>query len=333
MDFFERLLPGMFTALEFHCMRFWKHWLVVLGVIVIGLGVMIFLLRAPMNFSSTTLVIDTGDSAAKVAQELAAARVITSPLSLRLVLRISGGDNKLHEGVYLFNSPENVFSIARRLVSADYGLPSARITFPEGVTTRDIAAQVALAFPAIEAEAFEALAKPQEGYLFPDTYVFPASATAASIIATMRANFDTRTASLKDEVVASGHSLADIVTMASLVEKEARTDENRRLVAGVLWNRLAKGMRLQVDVVFGYIFGRDTYSPSPRDLTVDSPYNTYTHAGLPPGPINNPGLEALEAAVNPTKTSYLYYLTGKDNLMHYATTYAAHQANLAKYLK
>ena len=120
--------------------------------------------------------------------------------------------------------------------------------------------------------------------------------------------------------------------MASLVEKEARTDANRRIVAGVLWNRLALGMPLQVDAVFGYIFDRDTYSPSFEDLKVDSPYNTYTHKGLPPGPISNPGLESIYAALYPTKTNYLYYLTGRDTLMHYAKTYAEHQANRRKYL-
>ena len=133
-------------------------------------------------------------------------------------------------------------------------------------------------------------------------------------------------------IQASGHSLSDIVIMASLVEKEARTDVNRRIVAGVLWNRLALGMPLQVDAVFGYIFDRDTYSPSFEDLKVDSPYNTYTHKGLPPGPISNPGLESIYAALYPTKTNYLYYLTGKDTLMHYARTYAEHVANQTKYL-
>ena len=92
-------------------------------------------------------------------------------------------------------------------------------------------------------------------------------------------------------------------------------------------------MSLQVDAVFGYIFNRETYSPSYEDLKVDSPYNTYTHTGLPPGPINNPGLDSLKAAITPIKTNYLYYLTDKNGVMHYATTYAEHQSNQRKYLK
>ena len=105
------------------------------------------------------------------------------------------------------------------------------------------------------------------------------------------------------------------------------------MVAGILWHRIALGMPLQVDAVFGYIFDKQTFSPSLADLKVDSPYNTYTHRGLPPGPISNPGLESLLAAATPTKTSYLYYLTGSDGAMHYAKTLAQHKANRVKYLQ
>ncbi|MEK7515582.1 MAG: endolytic transglycosylase MltG, partial [Patescibacteria group bacterium] len=158
-------------------------------------------------------------------------------------------------------------------------------------------------------------------------------AIAESVVEAMRANFDVKITQLSAGIKASGRSIRDIVIMASLVEKEARTDANRRIVAGILWNRLKLGIPLQVDAVFGYIFNRDTYSPSFEDLKVDSPYNTYIHTGLPPGPISNPGLESLQAAISPAKTNYLYYLTGSDNLMHYATTYAEHVANQTKYLR
>jgi UPF0755 protein len=208
-----------------------------------------------------------------------------------------------------------------------------RITFIEGVTVREMAVQVTGALPKISAKDFLSAGQPYEGYLFPDTYFFPSSADAASIVAMMRANFDTKIASLSAGITASGHSLSDVVIMASLVEKEARTSVNRRIVAGILWNRLQLGMPLQVDAVFGYIYGRDTYSPSLTDLKVVSPYNTYTHTGLPPRPINNPGLDSLDSTIHPTKTDYLYYLTDKNGVMHYATTYAGHQANQRKYLK
>jgi len=221
----------------------------------------------------------------------------------------------------------------RSLVVSDFVFSSVRVTYPEGTTIREMADKTEATFPRIRDADFIRIASSSEGYLFPDTYFFPALVTATSVVATMRANFDTKTAPLRNEIAASGHSLSDVIIMASLLEKEVRTSENRRIVAGILWKRLALGMPLQVDAVFGYINGRDTYAPSLSDLKIESPYNLYLHKGLPPGPINNPGLDALDAAANPTKTTYLYYLTGNDNLMHYATTYAAHQANRKKYLK
>jgi UPF0755 protein len=102
-------------------------------------------------------------------------------------------------------------------------------------------------------------------------------------------------------------------------------------VSGILWNRIALKMPLQVDAVFGYIFNRATYSPSSTDLKVDSPYNVYRHTGLPPGPIDNPGLDSLDAAAHPAETDYLYYMSDANGVLHFAKTFADHQANLRKY--
>jgi len=287
----------------------------------------------PPGFPTGSIVIVArGASAPEVAAELAGANVIKHPGLLRLILRVSGASLHVQEGPYLFTAPENLFVVAYRLATGDYGLPPVRLTFPEGETARDVAARVSEAFSTIPESDFLQAAQPYEGYLFPDTYFFLPSASVNSIVQTMRTNFNTKTAPLSDDIQASGHSLSDIITLASLVEREARTVANKRVVAGILWNRLERGMPLQVDAVFGYIYGRDTYSPSFADLKVDSLYNTYTHTGLPPGPIANPGLESIDAALHPTKTDYLYYITGKDSLMHYAKTYAEHQANQRKYL-
>jgi len=291
------------------------------------------LFSAPSDFSPSTLVrIEEGMSTPEIANVLAQDHIIKHSLIFRVLLRVSGESNALQKGIYKFEKPQNIFVIAYRLINADYGLPPVRLTFIEGVTIREMAQQIATALPFIRAEEFLAGAKTEEGYLFPDTYFFQPGATSKSIIDTLRANFDKKITSISKNMTASGRSLSDVVTMASLVEKEARTDVDRRMIAGILWNRIDRGMPLQVDAVFGYIFNTATYSPSPKDLQVSSPYNTYTHTGLPPGPIDNPGLDALEAALNPTKTKYLYYLTGNDDQMHYATTYVAHQSNQKKYL-
>jgi len=279
------------------------------------------------------VVIARGESVADAAQALADAHVVAHASVLRLLLRISGGSGHMQAGAYLFSSPEDALSVTYRLITGSYDLPAVRLTFFEGETVRDLAERVQNAFPdSISAPDIISTAQGDEGYLFPDTYLFSPSADASTIVEAMRNNFDAKTASLTNDIAASGHSLSDVITMASLVEREARTDADKHMVAGILWNRIARGMPLQVDAVFGYIKGSDTYSPSLADLKIDSPYNTYLHAGLPPGPIGSPGLASINAVLHPTETKYLYYLTGRDGLMHYATTYVGHQANQRKYL-
>jgi UPF0755 protein len=308
-------------------------WLCSLILAVIFVSGYILLLEPPSNFPSDSIVvINRGASVLEITRQLSDANIIKHPMILRFVLQVFEANSSVKSGSYLFSSPQNVFNIANRLATGAYGLPPVRITFQEGLTVLDMSEKITEALPFVSAQDFIREGKPQEGYLFPDTYLFPPDATAQSIVEAMRKNFDAKITPLTIEIKASGHSISDVVTMASLVEKEARTVENKRIVAGILWNRLKFGMPLQVDAVFGYIFNRDTYSPSFEDLKVDSPYNTYLHKGLPPGPIANPGLESIKAALYPANTKYFYYLTGKDNLMHYAVTYAEHLSNQQKYL-
>ncbi|MFH1178494.1 MAG: endolytic transglycosylase MltG [bacterium] len=290
------------------------------------------LLSPPSNFPSESIIVITkGTTASDIAKELADANIIARPLFLQFIFRVSGTSDRIQAGAYLFEKSQNLLEIAYRLATGAYGLPPVRITFPEGTTVRDMSVQITETFPTLSAKEFISAGKPYEGYLFPDTYLFLFSSDVDSMIKTMRANFNSKIAPLSDDIQKSGQSLSDIVIMSSLIEREARTDVDKHIVAGILWNRLSRDMLLQVDAVFGYIYDRDTYDPSFADLKVESPYNTYLHTGLPPGPICNPGLESIEAALHPTKTDYLYYLTGRDGLMHYAVTYAGHQANQKKY--
>ncbi len=309
-------------------------WAVSLAFALILVGGYKALLAPPSDFpSGSIVVIARGSSAPQVSLQLLDANIVSNSPVLQSILRVWGKSGSVQAGAYRFEKPQNVFTVANRLATGAYGFPPVRITFPEGTTVREMAAQIADSLPEISSSDFLKEAQPYEGYLFPDTYLFPPSASATSVVATMRENFNIKISTLLDDIQGSGHSLGDVVILASLVEKEARTTASRRAVAGILWNRLKLGMPLQVDAVFGYIFNRDTYSPSFEDLKVVSPYNTYLHTGLPPGPIDNPGLDSLDAVVHPTKTDYLYYLTGSDNLMHYATTYAGHLANQRKYLR
>ena len=333
MGFFERFSAAAATALDSHVLRFRDRYIALLCTLVVLFLAYAILFSAPRLTGTTVFVVDEGASAAQVAQALAAAHLVRSPELLRLYWQLLGEGGHLPAGAYRFARGQSFFTVAYRIAHGEYGIPPVRITFIEGDTVRNMAGRVAEALPEIATSTFVSVAGPYEGYLFPDTYLFPPSATAASVVSAMRQEFASQTDPLLPEIAASGHSFTDVIIMASLIEREVRTPEARRMISGILWNRIAKGMPLQVDAVFGYIYGRNTYSPSFEDLNVDSPYNTYLHKGLPPGPIANPGLDSIEAAIHPTKTTFLYYLTGRDGQMHYAATYEGQLANQKKYLR
>lgn len=319
-------------ALSAHLQRFWREYMIgALALAIAALLLFAVVLAPPEGFpTGQIIVIKKGQSTPEIAALLKSERLVAHPFFIQWLGKIPVFSVKA--GAYRFDQPENAIFVAARLISGYSGIPDVRITFREGEDAREMGQEVAEAFPDITASDFLAAAGPYEGYLFPDTYKFSPDATADDIVAALRSNFDDKIAGMSGSISASGHSLADIVTMASIVEKEARTDADKHIVAGILWNRISKGMPLQVDAVFGYINGRGIFAPKLSDLTIDSPYNTYKHKGLPPGPITNPGLYSLEAAAMPTKTDYLYYLTGKDGLMHYATTFTGHTANINKYM-
>ncbi len=180
-----------------------------------------------------------------------------------------------------------------------------------------------------------------EGYLFPDTYRIYATSTVETVVNKMLLNFDKKlTPQMRADIKAQGKTIYEIVTMASIIEKEAPLDYGRqdnhdaRIISGIFWRRLKIGQALQSDATLSYIFDDNEPSHSRQDLEVDSPYNTYRYRGLPPGPICNPGLLAIEAAIYPLASDYNYFLTpqGKDTVI-YAKTYEEHLRNKYKYLK
>ena len=290
----------------------------------------LFFLPAPAFPEGHIITIEDGATLTDVARELHDDGVIRSPFLFKILGRLRGSDMKA--GKYVFAEPVGLLRVEERVADGAFGIEAKRVTFPEGATVREMARILKSAFPDFDSDAFLAEAIPLEGYLYPDTYFFYPDVTPHEVVVRMYADFSDHESDVADAVDAFGRPLRDDLIMASLLEKEARTLADRRMVAGILWNRIQKGMPLQVDAVFGYINDRDTYSPSFAELATDSAYNTYTHAGLPPGPIGNPSEESLLAAVTPAKTDDLYYLTGKDGQMHYAKTFAEHKANRAKYL-
>ena len=223
-----------------------------------------------------------------VAQSLKKQNVITSTFLFNALARISGADKKLKSGRYIFERALPMPAVLWRIARGDYGAKVIKVTIPEGSTNLDISKLVGVD-----------LGEAGQGYLFPDTYYFDQFVTADEIRAKMHANFDAKVST----------STKDIVTLASIVEAEAASTNDRRIVSGILLKRLKIGMPLQVDVAT----------------------STYDYTGLPSAPINNPGLDAIDAALKPTDSPYLYYISDHSGVMHYARTFTEHKANRERF--
>lgn len=281
----------------------------------------------PPQSGPVILVIEKGTHARAIAEQLSAKNLIRSPNVFLGYVKLMSHEGLLRSGNFVFHGP---LSIPAVLAAMKTGVDEKTIFIPEGWTVADIAAHFEeQGF--FSKEEFTAAAQPYEGYLFPDTYRVFEDASPQDIVALMRSNFEKKTASLG--LGTSKYSLSDIVIMASLLEREAPSLGDRKLVAGILWKRLEAGMPLQVDATLTYAVGRGSLSLTSDDLALDSPYNTYRHLGLPVGPIANPGLKSLEAALDPTPSPYWYYLSDREELLYYSTTFEEHREKKFKYLR
>lgn len=294
----------------------------------------LFMIRPPAEFPVGVIVdIEEGSTLDDVAKRLESEQVIRSPLFFKYTVRIFyGGDHRLRAGEYYFLQEASPFYVARMMTAGDYGLVPVSVTIPEGASTFEMAEILDRRLAGFDRVRFIRLASEHEGYLFPDTYFFLPNADEKKIIKQMRGNFDEKIAKLRDDIKRSGRSEEDIVIMASLLEKEARQTQTRRKIAGILWKRLEIDMPLQVDAVFPYIIGKNTFELSLEDLQYDSPYNTYRYPGLPIGPIANPGMDSLHAALNPIDGPYLFYLADNSGVTHYSETFEEHKRKKAIYL-
>ncbi len=295
-----------------------------------------FFISAPIKSFSTGVFafeIQEGVIARHVGKNLKEEKLIRSPVAFNFVIKLIGGENKIKAGKYQFEEKQNLFKVIWRIVEGEEGYEPIRLLVPEGTSVEEIALLVKDKKPDFNHEKFVYLAKNEEGYLFPDTYFLPPGVLPETLIRIMKNNFENKIETLKEDLEKSGQRLADVVIMASILEKEARTTRSRQIIAGILWERLKIGMPLQVDAVFLYINGKSTYDLTMDDLRDESSlYNTYVYRGLPPGPITNPGLDSIWSALNPIKTNYLYYLSDKSGRMYYAETFEEHIVNKQKYM-
>ena len=293
-----------------------------------------FLVSAPSDFPENRLVhVEEGMTLDRIAQTFKESDIIRSEILFKTFVRIFAGDTGALAGDYFFENKQSVAGVARRVSRAIYGLSPVRITIPEGATVADMATLYAETFQDINREDFLAAAAAKEGFLFPDTYLFLPNVTVEQVIAEMEENFAKKIKILEKEEGGFQRPVRDIVIMASLLEKEARRIETKRIISGILWKRIEIGMPLQVDAVFPYIIGKNTFEVTLDDLNVDSPYNTYKYRGLPVGPIANPGMDSLRAAVTPIETEYLFYLSDRSGNMYYSPDFEGHVRNKNRYLK
>lgn len=307
-------------------------------------------LRTPYYGAVTSEVfvdIPRGASSAAIATMLTDAGILRHRLPFILHLRLTGAGRRLQAGEYRFNSPASPIEIADKLIRGEVFFFS--VTIPEGMTARETIAWIARNGLGDLGEMESALrrtdwireldseARDLEGYLFPETYRFSRHATSEDILRAMVERSREVLGKLVAELpLTPGWSVSSIVTLASMVEKETNLETERSLVASVLTNRLEKGMPLACDPTVIYalkLAGKYNGNLRKGDLALDSPYNTYIHPGLPPGPIANPGVESLRAALAPPRTDYLFFVSRNDGSHEFSRDFESHSRAVAKYQK
>jgi UPF0755 protein len=317
----------------------------------------IFLENFRAGTESQNFVIQPGEGVNQVSAKLYQAKLINSKFNFELYLWLLRRGNKIQAGEYQLKSNLSLRGLVNMLTYG-WGSNERRITLVEGWNNQQIGDYLIknlFTYRGIGATAVNYLddwqkavqkdydydflaSKPEsvdvEGYLFPDTYDFYTDAEPQAVVEKMLDNFGQKLSpGLRQEINQQKRTIHEIVTLASIVEKEVSIESDRRLVADILWRRLTIGMPLQTDSTVNYVTGKNMAAVSAEDKKVDSPYNTYKYKGLPPGPICNPGLVAIQAAIEPIANDYWYFLTTPEGNVIYSKTLLEHNVAKAKYLK
>lgn len=295
----------------------------------------------PTNSTSQIFIIKKGESISSIGTRLEQEGFIKNATAFKIAVKFDGLAGKIQAGDFRINKSMDLKEIASSLTKGSE--QSIWVTLLEGWRREEIAQELASQFSnyglEFNQQEFLTLTREKEGYLFPDTYLIPKTATPQTVVSIISNNFDKKVDSvLKNQIKATGRTLEDVVIMASIVEREARGSA-RPIVAGILWKRLDNDWPLQADATLQYAKGVNKSTgewwdePLGVDKEVVSPYNTYKNQGLPPGPITNPSLSSIQASANPTSSDYWYYISDLTGQMHYAVTYDEHLANVNKYLR
>lgn len=324
-----------------------------------------------INYSSNknqnvVFVIDKGDSISLIGEKLYKQDLIKSERAFRLYIRFSKNNSIFREGSYDLNYNMSIKEIVEELTKKISLKPEKKVTFIEGWNLRDYYKVLEKNFLTKEEDFFNMVGEPMlnyqllssgirpkdfseqfdflkdkpdyyglEGYLFPDTYRFFEDASLEDIVVRMLKNFDQKlTSKMREDIIAQGKTVFEIITMASIIQKEVQSENDMKMVSGLFWNRIENGQALESCATLAYILGVNKAIYSYEDTRTPSAYNTYINRGLPPGPISNPGIKAIEAAIYPTENNYNYFLSRPDTKETiFSVTYEEHLLNKNKYLK
>lgn len=288
----------------------------------------------PTDSTVITYQIQKGSSVRQIAADLMKKNLIRSPTAFFILVKLSGLERSLQAGDFRLSKSMDARMIAQSLT---HGTSDIWLRTLEGWRVEEVAQEVAktLDIPTSEFMKFA-----REGYMFPDSYSMPQDATAGAVVEIFANTFDKKiTTEMRNKVASSGLTMEEVIILASIVEREGNSSVDRPIIAGILRKRLEASWPLQVDATLQYALG---YQPNEKswwkkyltnvDKEIESPFNTYKYVGLPPAPICNPGIEAIEAVINPQESDYWFYIHDTSGTAHYGRTIEEHNANIQKYL-
>lgn len=331
-----------------------------LNKILLSLGLLVLLFMVIYNHKisvtadsnlSKNFIIESGQGLTKIAKNLKKEDLIKSKLFFKIYAKLNGKQASFRSGNFNLKTNMSIKEITAELTKKVYLKPEEKLTFVEGWTLKDYSkllsksnlSEVSNFLELVEKDYLEKFSflegKPKnknlEGYLFPDTYRFFTDVRAEEIIVKMLSNFDNKlTLKMRSDISQQGKTIFEIITMASVIEKEVRSEEDMKIVSGLFWDRIKNNQALESCATLAYILGVNKPQYSYEDTRIKSPYNTYINRGLPAGPIANPGIKAIEAAIYPEYTEYNYFLTASETgETIFSKTYEEHLANKNKYIK
>lgn len=311
--------------------------IILLLIVVIGIvSIFISTIRKPLKISQSEVVnVEEGDSFYSIINRLSNEKKIKSPFIIKIYAKLTGLDLEVVPGSHTLDETMSLNDVAKILKDTN-NANTITVTIPEGFNVEDIAARVEENgictkdefLSAVKSYPLPAYVSDNadkrynlEGFLFPDTYNFEIGVKPEYIIETMIKRFEEVFKEITASDTITEEEVEKVVNVASIIEKEARVDEDRPLIASVIYNRLKQNMPLQIDATVIYAHGYYIESVRNRHLAIESKYNTYLYKGLPVGPICNPGVESLKAALNPASTDYLFYLLASDDEHYFTNNY------------